>query len=130
MLGALGRFVVRRRVAVLVVSVLAMATAGAVGGGVAQHLTGGGFEDPGAESAQAGDVLEEAFGATTPNLVLLVTAPTAGRSTLRPRPRPAPLSPPTWGPSSGSPGPSPTGRSAHLRPCAATTGARPWSWPP
>ncbi len=74
MLGALGGFVVRRRVAVLVTALVAMLVAGAVGGGVAQHLTGGGFEDPGAESTQAREVLEEAFGARNPNLVLLVTS--------------------------------------------------------
>ncbi|HEX2117846.1 MAG TPA: MMPL family transporter [Acidimicrobiales bacterium] len=74
MLSSLGRFVVRRRVAVLVVSVLAIIVAGALGGSVAQHLSGGGFEDPGAESTEARDVLEDAFGARNPNLVLLVTA--------------------------------------------------------
>ncbi|HEX2047795.1 MAG TPA: MMPL family transporter [Acidimicrobiales bacterium] len=74
MLAALGRFVVRRRVAVLVAALLAMVVAGAAGGGVARHLTGGGFEDPGAESTQAREALEDAFGARNPNLVLLVTA--------------------------------------------------------
>ena len=74
MLGALGRFVVRRRMAVLVAALLTMVVAGAVGGGVAQHLTGGGFEDPGAESAQARELLEDTFGARNPNVVLLVTS--------------------------------------------------------
>ena len=74
MLEALARFVVRRRVAVLVVSLLAMAVAGVVGGGVAAHLSGGGFNDPGAESSQAKRVLAGTFGAQDPNLVLLVTS--------------------------------------------------------
>src|ERR687885_2383189 len=74
MLAALARFVVRRRVAVLVAALIGMVVAGAVGGGVAKHLTGGGFEDPGAESTQAKKVLEQTFGSETPNLVLLVTA--------------------------------------------------------
>src|SRR5687767_783573 len=74
MLGSLGRFVVRRRVAVLVAAVLAMVVAGALGGGVAAHLSGGGFEDPGAESSRAKRVLEQSFGTRNPNLVLLVTA--------------------------------------------------------
>ena len=74
MLGALGRFVVRRRVAVLVAALLTMVVAGAVGGGVAQHLTGGGFEDPAAESTEARELLEDTFGARNPNLVLLVTS--------------------------------------------------------
>ncbi|HET7718688.1 MAG TPA: MMPL family transporter [Acidimicrobiales bacterium] len=74
MLASLGRFVVRRRVLVLVVAVVAMFVAGAAGGGVAQHLSGGGFEDPAAESSQAKRVLEASFGTRNPNLVLLVTA--------------------------------------------------------
>ena len=74
MLAALGRFVVRRRVAVLVAALVGMFVAGALGGGVAQHLSGGGFEDPGAESSRAKKVLEQSFGSRNPNLVLLVTA--------------------------------------------------------
>ena len=74
MLASLGRFVVRRRVLVLVAAVVAMFVAGAAGGGVAKHLSGGGFEDPAAESSQAKRVLEASFGTRNPNLVLLVTA--------------------------------------------------------
>jgi RND superfamily putative drug exporter len=51
-----------------------MVVAGALGGGVAKHLSGGGFEDPGAESSQAKKVLERSFGSRSPNLVLLVTS--------------------------------------------------------
>ena len=74
MLSSLGRFVVRRRRLVLVVSLLVMLGAGAAGGGVAKYLSGGGFEDPAAESAQAKRALESSFGTRNPNLVLLVTA--------------------------------------------------------
>jgi RND superfamily putative drug exporter len=74
MLASLGRFVVRRRKLVLVAALLAMFVAGAAGGGVAKHLSGGGFEDPAAESSQAKRVLEASFGTRNPNLVLLVTA--------------------------------------------------------
>jgi len=74
MLAVLGRFVVRRRVAVLAAALLAMIVAGAVGGGVAKHLSGGGFDDPGAESTQAKRILARSFGTRNPNLVLLVTA--------------------------------------------------------
>jgi RND superfamily putative drug exporter len=74
MLARLGRFTVRRRVLVLVAAVLAMVVAGGVGGGVAKHLSGGGFEDPAAESSEAKRVLEASFGSRNPNLVLLVTA--------------------------------------------------------
>jgi RND superfamily putative drug exporter len=70
----LGWFVVRRRAAVLAVSVLALVVAGAVGGGVATHLSGGGFDDPRAESTLARHTLQTLFGARDPNLVLLVTA--------------------------------------------------------
>jgi RND superfamily putative drug exporter len=73
-LASLGRFVVRRRVAVLVIALLGMFVAGALGGGVAKHLSGGGFEDPGAESSQAKRVLEQSFGTRNPNVVLLVTS--------------------------------------------------------
>jgi RND superfamily putative drug exporter len=73
-LASLGRFVVRRRVAVLVAAVGGMLVAGALGGGVAKHLSGGGFEDPGAESSQAKTVLEQSFGTRNPNVVLLVTS--------------------------------------------------------
>ena len=48
--------------------------AGWLGGGVAQELTGGGFEDPDAESAQAAAALEEVFETGDPNVVILVTA--------------------------------------------------------
>ena len=74
MLERLARFVVRRRVAVLAAAVLAMVVAGVFGGGVASHLSGGGFDDPGAESSQARRALAGTFGTRTPNLVLLVTS--------------------------------------------------------
>ena len=74
MLASLGRFVVRRRKLVLVAALVVMFVAGAAGGGVARHLSGGGFEDPAAESSQAKRVLETSFGTRNPNLVLLVTA--------------------------------------------------------
>jgi RND superfamily putative drug exporter len=73
-LGTVGRFVVRRRVAVLVAALAFMIVAGVVGGGVAKHLSGGGFNDPDAESTQARHTLEAAFGARSPNLVLLATS--------------------------------------------------------
>jgi RND superfamily putative drug exporter len=71
MLVSLGRFVVRRRVAVLVAAFVGLVLAGALGAGVAEHLTLGGFEDASAESARAVRVLEEEF-TGQPNLVLLV----------------------------------------------------------
>ena len=74
MLARLGQFTVRRRRAILVASVILFALAGAIGGGVADHLSSGGFDDPGAESSRAGQVIDDVFRAGAPNVVLLVTA--------------------------------------------------------
>jgi len=74
-LGRIADLVIRRRRAVLVGAVVLFAVGGALGGNVAQHLSAGGFEDPGSESFQADQVLLERFGAGVPNVVLLVTAP-------------------------------------------------------
>src|SRR5918999_6160680 len=72
MLSRLGRFTVRRRRWVLVGSLLFFVAAGAIGGGVAEKLSNGGFEDPAAESTLASDRLEEIFGSGEANMVLLV----------------------------------------------------------
>jgi RND superfamily putative drug exporter len=74
MLTRLGRFAVRRRVAILVATVVALVAAGAIGGGVIEHLSSGGFDDPHAESSLADDLLETRFGTGNPNVVLLITA--------------------------------------------------------
>lgn len=74
MLTRLGRLAVRRRVLLLVATVLGMAVAGAVGGGVIERLSAGGFSDPESESARAARILDETFHAGSPNLLLLVTA--------------------------------------------------------
>ena len=76
MLMRLGQFTVRRRRAILVASVIFFALAGAIGGGVADHLSSGGFDDPSAESTRAGRVIDDVFHAGAPNVVLLVTAAT------------------------------------------------------
>ncbi|MEP7055875.1 MAG: MMPL family transporter [Actinomycetota bacterium] len=74
MLQGLARFVVRRRVAVLLLALVAIAGAGAYGGGVATKLSSGGFDDPASQSVAARALLTERFGAGEPNVVLLVTA--------------------------------------------------------
>jgi RND superfamily putative drug exporter len=74
MLSRLGRFTVRRRKAVLVGAAIAFAVAGGWGGGVAEHLSSGGFDDPASESFKADQALLDTFGTGTPNLLLLVTA--------------------------------------------------------
>jgi RND superfamily putative drug exporter len=74
MLTRLGRFAVRRRVLILVATIGSLLGAGAVGGGVIDTLSTGGFSDPDAPSARADALLEERFGTGSPNIVLLVTA--------------------------------------------------------
>jgi RND superfamily putative drug exporter len=74
MLRRLGRFTVRRRRWVLVTTLVGVVVAGAFGGGVFDRLSGGGFNDPGAESSRATAQLEESFDTGDVNLVLLVTA--------------------------------------------------------
>jgi RND superfamily putative drug exporter len=74
MLARLGRLVVRHRKVILVGAVLTFVVSGAFGGSAAQSLSSGGFDDPASESYRADEALLEAFGAGTPNVVLLVTA--------------------------------------------------------
>jgi RND superfamily putative drug exporter len=74
LLSRLAQTVVRHTRRTLVVSVLAVAVFAAVGGGVADRLSAGGFEDPKAESTMAENLVEERFGAATPNVVLLIAA--------------------------------------------------------
>src|SRR5215217_1668860 len=74
MLERLGRFLLRRRWAVLAATLVAVVVAGVFGGGAVARLKSGGFEDPAAESTRAAQVLRDDFGVGEPNLVLLVTA--------------------------------------------------------
>lgn len=74
MFERLGSWVVRRRWVILVATIVFFGAAGAIGGGVAERLSNGGFQDPQAEASVAQRVLDREFGVTSPNLVLLVTA--------------------------------------------------------
>jgi putative drug exporter of the RND superfamily len=74
MLTHLGRFAVRRRRPILVGTGIFFVLAILLGGGVADSLTTGGFEDPNSESHKAAELLEDEFGTSDPNLLLLVTA--------------------------------------------------------
>ncbi|MES4903356.1 MULTISPECIES: MMPL family transporter [unclassified Streptomyces] len=74
MLDRLARLVIRRRVAVLVVSLVL-----AVAGGIASttlfgKLAAGGFDDPDSESGRAVRMLSSTFHQDRPNLTVLVTA--------------------------------------------------------
>ncbi|HEV7759964.1 MAG TPA: MMPL family transporter, partial [Acidimicrobiales bacterium] len=74
MLTRFARLSTGRPRAVLIVAAVFFAVAGAIGGGVADHLTSGGFDDPSAESSKAADLLADEFDTGVPNVVLLVTA--------------------------------------------------------
>ncbi|MCU1501448.1 MAG: hypothetical protein JWM12_802, partial [Ilumatobacteraceae bacterium] len=57
----LGRLTVRHRRLVLAFTALFVVIAGALGTGAFDKLHGGGTEDPGAESSQAGEILAGQF---------------------------------------------------------------------
>ena len=74
MLTRLARLSTGRSWSVVAAAVLFAVLAGAVGGGVAENLTAGGFEDPATESERADELLAERFDTGIPNVVLVVTA--------------------------------------------------------
>ena len=57
MLERLGRFLLRRRWAVLAATLVAVVVSGVVGGSAITRLKSGGFDDPAAESTRAAEVL-------------------------------------------------------------------------
>jgi RND superfamily putative drug exporter len=73
----LGSFAVRRRRLVLALTLAFFVAAAALGAGVFDKLSTGGFQDPEAESTRAAELLDDRFGQGDPNLVLLV-APGGG----------------------------------------------------
>ncbi|MFF6777677.1 MMPL family transporter [Streptomyces sp. NPDC012637] len=76
--GAWTRFVTARPRLTLLVALVLTALAVLAGGGVAERMGSGGWEDPDAESTYAIEVLEREFPASQPNLLLLVDAGRAG----------------------------------------------------
>ena len=74
MLSRVAHLSTRRPWRVVLAGTLFVLVAGALGGGVAENLTTGGFEDPATETARASELLDERFGAGVPNVILLVTA--------------------------------------------------------
>ena len=80
MFSTLGHLTVRRRRLVLGLTVLFVALAAVLGSGVFNRLSGGGFDDPSAESSRVTRLLEDRFGTGTPNLVILIDANRAGPS--------------------------------------------------
>jgi putative drug exporter of the RND superfamily len=74
MLSWFAALATRRARIVVIGAVVLFVVAGGLGGGVADRLTTGGFEDLSSESAHADDVLAEQFDTGTFNVLLLVTA--------------------------------------------------------
>jgi len=71
----LSRFIVNRRVWVLVVTAILAVACAVIGGGVAQKLSLGGTEDPASESVRTQDALQERFDqARQPDFVMVITA--------------------------------------------------------
>jgi RND superfamily putative drug exporter len=69
---SLGDLVVRRRRLVLILAALAVAVSAVVGTGVFARLSSGGFDDPGAPSATAADLLATEFDAAPADVVLVI----------------------------------------------------------
>jgi RND superfamily putative drug exporter len=74
MLTRFARLATRRSRTVLVAALLFVVVAGVLGGGVAENLVAGGFDDPATESSRAEEALADRFDTGVPNLVVLVTA--------------------------------------------------------
>ncbi|MER6096998.1 MMPL family transporter [Streptomyces sp. NPDC001728] len=76
--GGWTRFVTARPRLTLLVALVLTALAVLAGGGVADRMGSGGWEDPTAESTYAIEALEQRFPGSQPNLLLLVDAGPAG----------------------------------------------------
>ncbi|MFH8710599.1 MMPL family transporter [Streptomyces zaomyceticus] len=76
--GGWTRFVTARPRLTLLVALVLTVLAVLAGGGVADRMGSGGWEDPAAESTYATEALERRFPGSQPNLLLLVDAGAAG----------------------------------------------------
>jgi len=75
MLERWGGFVARRAWAVLLAGIAVVLAAAAYGGGVFDHLSQGGFDDPASESTRAGAIEQELFGGGEIDVVAIYQAP-------------------------------------------------------
>ncbi|MFD7502220.1 MMPL family transporter [Streptomyces sp. NPDC059850] len=73
MFASLARFTCRRSKLVLYLSGALLVIAGALGGGVIQELSAGGFVDESTESAKTTKVMDDRFRAGAPDFVLLIS---------------------------------------------------------
>ena len=85
MFEKLGRLVARRSKIVLVISLLTLITAGAVGFQAFGKLDGGGYNDPKSESSRAFEYLKTDFKVKDPAVLLVIDSPntTADDPTVR-----------------------------------------------
>ena len=72
MWGKLSDLMLHRRRRVLVIALIVALAAGASSASLFDELKGGGFDDPGSDSAKAAEILRDDFGQGQSNLVLLV----------------------------------------------------------
>ncbi|MBT5849363.1 MAG: MMPL family transporter, partial [Acidimicrobiaceae bacterium] len=73
MMTSLGRLAVERRRAVLIVAALAFVISIALGGGIAERMGHGGFDDPDSDSVHARAELDERFDTGFADLIVLAT---------------------------------------------------------
>jgi RND superfamily putative drug exporter len=89
MLARIADLAVRRRKLVLLVALVTFGLAGAIGGGVAEQLSTGGFDNPRSESGRVASYLKDVFKQGDPEVVLVVHSakgvddPTAAAAGLR-----------------------------------------------
>ena len=88
MFERLAHLVVRRSRTTLVLFVLGLVVAGALGSGVFSRLQAAGFDDPGSDSAKAAAQLRDQFGVADPVAALAVETRTGSTPTPR-RPLPS-----------------------------------------
>lgn len=74
MFESLGHLVVRRKRLTLVLFVIGLVLAGALGAGAFSRLQAAGYDNPNSDSARAAQLLQDRFGVTDPALVVAIEA--------------------------------------------------------
>ena len=78
MFTALGHLIVRRRKAIIAITMIGLVATIGVGVGVFGQLSNGGFDDPDSDSVAAADLLQDEFDTGGADLVAVVTAESGG----------------------------------------------------